>query len=229
MNKNRDYFLIHRLREHYDALMHNFKGIVTVDDFLADDVIKKAILFDLFQIGELIANQLSKESLSKIDKNDLWGVISVRNYVVHGYYVLEYDKIINSINNDLPRLVTIIENIVKNNYNEELNKMMNDGSAEVKSDSGTSRQSLDWGALGPSMFETIADILVAGIFNLFPIMIHTIMSSFVEDGTGLFTIESLVFNDTKVEKSIRLLIAITAKARIKPIGIKTITAVLAGV
>lgn len=125
MNKNRDYFLIHRLREHYDALMHNFKGIVTVDDFLADDVIKKAILFDLFQIGELIANQLSKESLSKIDKNDLWGVISVRNYVVHGYYVLEYDKIINSINNDLPRLVTIIENIVKNNYNEELNKMMN--------------------------------------------------------------------------------------------------------
>ena len=125
MNKNRDYRVVNRMRDHYNALMQNFQGIVTVDDFLSDDVIKKAILFDLFQIGELVASQLSERTLSKLDKNDLRGVISVRNHVVHGYYILEYDKIISSINNDLPRFITLVEDIVRSEYKEDLNKMMN--------------------------------------------------------------------------------------------------------
>ena len=55
-----------KMEEHYNELSHNYLGIETIQDFLSDELRKKAILFDLFQIGEQM-NRLPKSFIEKLN------------------------------------------------------------------------------------------------------------------------------------------------------------------
>lgn len=55
-----------KMEEHYNELSHNYLGIETIQDFLSDEFRKKAILFDLFQIGEQM-NRLPKSFIEKLN------------------------------------------------------------------------------------------------------------------------------------------------------------------
>ena len=94
----------HILR-HYEELLAELEQINdNFETFDQNMVYQKAIKMDLFQIGELF-NSLSKEVKSKFDKRDIRGVVDVRNYIAHGYIVLNNRSIWNDIHNDLPRLM----------------------------------------------------------------------------------------------------------------------------
>lgn len=71
----------------------------------------KAIKMDIIQIGEH-CNALSHETQNKIQKSDLRGIINLRNFIAHGYVMIEEDIIWKSIHEDLPRLI------------EQLNKLL---------------------------------------------------------------------------------------------------------
>ena len=59
---------------------------------------------DIFQIGGHV-NHLSEELSSKLDHNDVRGVVSIRNYIGHGYTVLKEKYVEEVINIHLPRLI----------------------------------------------------------------------------------------------------------------------------
>ena len=59
---------------------------------------------DIFQIGEHV-NHLSEGAMGKLDHNDVRGVVSIRNYIGHGYTVLKEKYIDEVINIHLPRLI----------------------------------------------------------------------------------------------------------------------------
>ena len=65
---------------------------------------------DLFQIGEHI-NNLSDETKAKLSAHDLRGVINIRNFIGHGYVVLDDEIIWDSIRNDCPRLIEALQKI----------------------------------------------------------------------------------------------------------------------
>ena len=85
---------------HYNELSYELSKKKEIDE----EYLNKAIYMDIFQIGEHV-NHLSDDIKEKLDHNDVRGVVSIRNYIGHGYTVLK-EKFINEVLNiHLPRLV----------------------------------------------------------------------------------------------------------------------------
>ena len=96
---------------HYNELCFELKNYEEEADPKRKELIyKKAIYMDLFQIGEHI-NNLSDETKAKLSANDLRGVINIRNFIGHGYVVLDDEIIWDSIRNDCPRLIEALQKI----------------------------------------------------------------------------------------------------------------------
>ena len=110
MKETNPFKVLQKMEEHYYELSQNYLGIESIQDFLSDDVKKKAILFDLFQIGEQM-NRLPKSLIAQLNNKDIVGLISIRNHIVHGYLKVDDEIIYDSIINDLPRLIEQINNI----------------------------------------------------------------------------------------------------------------------
>ena len=75
---NKDKLIKDYINKHYQELLDCLKEINdNFDNFLNDQIIQKAISFDLFQIGELF-NNLSNDFASKLNKRDVRGIIDIR-------------------------------------------------------------------------------------------------------------------------------------------------------
>ena len=91
--------------KHFNELSDAVDGID--DDFETFDtnlIYQKAIKMDLLQIGELF-NTFSDEVKSQFNNRDIRGIIDVRNYIAHGYIVLNNRTVWKDIHDDLPRLI----------------------------------------------------------------------------------------------------------------------------
>ena len=73
---------------------------------------RKAILLDLFQIGELF-NGLSDETKKHFTKEECRGIVDTRNYIAHGYIELKDKSIWNTLYKELPPLVAKLEELFK--------------------------------------------------------------------------------------------------------------------
>ena len=108
----RDNQIIRYVNKHYGELLDEMKNIKSYEDFIKADnkYLQKAITFDILQIGENLTH-LSNESANQINSRELKGIVDTRNIVVHGYAVVKEKLIYKSIIEDLPRLMTQINNI----------------------------------------------------------------------------------------------------------------------
>ncbi|MBQ8292643.1 MAG: DUF86 domain-containing protein [Bacilli bacterium] len=105
MNK-KDEQIIYHINNHYQE----FKLIKNYEDFVSNNIIKKAIILDLIQIGYNV-NKLSFEFQKQINKINLRGVVGIRNHLVHGYGTID-DKIVwTAIKENLPDFIFEINNI----------------------------------------------------------------------------------------------------------------------
>ena len=77
MKETNPFKVLAKMEEHYNELSHNYLGVETIQDFLSDELRKKAILFDLFQIGE----QKSNSSESKLSNKQKTRVSSCFYYL----------------------------------------------------------------------------------------------------------------------------------------------------
>ena len=71
----------------------------------------KCIRMDLIQMGELV-HHLSKETKSSLNPDDVSGVVSIRNIVVHGYSTIKDDYIWDTIDNYCPSLIEQLKKII---------------------------------------------------------------------------------------------------------------------
>jgi len=98
--------------KHYNSLKQFLKEINNnYEIFEKNELYQKAIKMDLFQIGELV-NHFSDELLMKINKKDVKGVIDIRNYIAHGYQIVNNNEVWTTLQNDLPKLIEQIEQLV---------------------------------------------------------------------------------------------------------------------
>ena len=100
----KDEQLIDHIIKHYNELLDEIAEIN--DDYETFDentIYQKAIKMDLFQIGELF-NSLSGSVTCHFDNRDVRGIVDIRNYIAHGYIVLDNKNIWRVIHNDLPKL-----------------------------------------------------------------------------------------------------------------------------
>lgn len=80
------------------------------ENYLNDLVIRKAITFDIFQIGELFSN-LSDKCKKYFKNDDVKGLKDIRNFIAHGYVYIENIELWKCIHEELPRIVATLNNI----------------------------------------------------------------------------------------------------------------------
>ena len=84
---------------------------LTLDQFLADEIVGDAVLMNLLVIGEA-ANRLP-EGLRGQHPEVPWGtLIGLRNIIAHGYFALDRRIIWETSRNDLPTLLPQLRQIV---------------------------------------------------------------------------------------------------------------------
>lgn len=118
-----DYKIIKKIDEHYQALSNNYLGIKTIQDFLSNDSRKKVILFDLFQIGENV-NHFSNKFRSQLNERDISGLVSIRNYIAHGYDSIDYRIVKKAIEEELLPFINSIKTIARKFYEEDLKNIL---------------------------------------------------------------------------------------------------------
>jgi len=105
---NRDKLILEYIFSHYDNLVNDLN-----DEILSDERKQRLCCFSLFQIGENV-NHLSLEIKNTLNKNDLNGIVDVRNFIGHGYDTqLRMSEINKILEEDLPNLINQLKQIYK--------------------------------------------------------------------------------------------------------------------
>lgn len=98
--KNPDWNVVLHMRTHCKEIVEESVGIDSLEAFSASGPIRKAIIFDLTQIGEL-ANRLSPRLKGAIGSEEVGKVVGMRNVFVHGYGEIDDSIVYSSLKNDL--------------------------------------------------------------------------------------------------------------------------------
>ena len=96
---------------HYYELIDELERIKATDDPVMKDLLwRKCVYMDLFQIGEHV-NNLSVEIKTQLNSRDCRGIVDIRNTIGHGYVVTDPKKIMSTIDQDLPKLITRLKEL----------------------------------------------------------------------------------------------------------------------
>lgn len=108
MKSERDYF-DHILEEL--EFIESQSTLLTMDDFLADPVLKRAVVRSIEIIGEAIKkiSPVIKEKYGQVE----WRKISgARDHLIHGYFMIDYDIVWDIVVNKVPQLKKQIHEII---------------------------------------------------------------------------------------------------------------------
>lgn len=102
--------------EHILASINNiyqFKQGRTDEQIINDSMCYYAIIYQLVVIGET-SNLLTKEFRTSHPDTAWRQIIGMRNFIIHGYDIVDAKEIINVLKNDLPILKQQIESYLNN-------------------------------------------------------------------------------------------------------------------
>lgn len=102
---------IEHIFRHYEELLNEKHDYEIEKDEEQRNRLIKCIRMDLIQMGELV-HHLSKETKSRLNPDDVSGVVSIRNIVVHGYSTIKDDYIWDTIDNYCPSLMEQLKKII---------------------------------------------------------------------------------------------------------------------
>ena len=88
------------------------EGISDRKDFVANTLVVEACVFNLSQIGEL-TRKLDKPFIDKHPEIPWLAMYGLRNRIIHDYDGVNLDLIWQIIKDDLPALITKLENLQK--------------------------------------------------------------------------------------------------------------------
>ncbi len=107
--ENKDKEILLKILKHAEHAISYSSKYDDLASFEADEMCVEATVFNLMQIGELAKASLSdalKESIKSIPWNQIYGL---RNRIVHGYEGVNFSIVWDTIQDDLPELVSEIK------------------------------------------------------------------------------------------------------------------------
>lgn len=123
MKETSDFSIAKHICEHYDELKTSLDKIHNLDEFSSNTERRKAILFDFFQIGELL-NQLSRSFKIAFNNKYLVSIVAIRNRIVHGYETIKDEVIYSTLKNDIPSFVKELDLFSKRYYQLYLKELI---------------------------------------------------------------------------------------------------------
>lgn len=85
---------------------------LTLDQLAADDLVRDAVVHNLQIIGEG-ANHLPDDLLARHPEVEWHKLIGMRNVIAHGYFALDERIVWETIQNDLPTLLPVLEAVAE--------------------------------------------------------------------------------------------------------------------
>ena len=107
MNGKINFILEHMLEDAKDIEAFS-KKVESLDAFLVDSLVKKAIIMSLLNIGEL-ANKLPDEFVYENPEVPWRAMVGMRNLAAHGYHILNLEIVWDTIQTSIPELIDFIE------------------------------------------------------------------------------------------------------------------------
>ncbi|NLF32860.1 MAG: DUF86 domain-containing protein [Planctomycetes bacterium] len=110
MSKHEDRVSLTDMLSHASEAVELMRGIDR--EGLARDRVKQLALTRLMEILGEAANRVSSAAQCRHPDVPWPQVIAMRNRLVHGYDVIDYDLLWDTITNDLPPLIAVLQRIV---------------------------------------------------------------------------------------------------------------------
>lgn len=88
-----------------------FTSGVSKEEFEENEVIQNAVMYSLQIMGEAAA-RVSKDTRRVHPEINWLQMVGLRNRIVHEYFRIDYGTIWDTIHNDLPHLVELIEPLI---------------------------------------------------------------------------------------------------------------------
>ena len=110
-NLKTDMYYLNKALMDIDFIIKNTTGL-NEEELVENEILMDSIFFRLIQISENI-KRLSREFLESNSSFPYYEVLGFRNRVVHDYGNIDYYIVYNTIINDIPKLKTIISNIIR--------------------------------------------------------------------------------------------------------------------
>jgi uncharacterized protein with HEPN domain len=92
------------------ASINRFMVSLSLDDFLANEMVQAAVLFKLGIIGEALNKAAELDDSLREAIPDLGKIIGMRNRIVHAYDQIDFEILWDAIHSDLPDLKIRLEN-----------------------------------------------------------------------------------------------------------------------
>lgn len=105
----KDRKVLEKILDHASAIANETRALNTAEEFKNNDLISKAALFDLMQIGELAKDGLSQDLIRELSTIPWPQIYALRNRIVHGYAFVDYRIIWETISEDIPKLITALK------------------------------------------------------------------------------------------------------------------------
>lgn len=108
-----------RLLDALDAIasINSFIGSLSLEDFLANEMVQAAVLFKLGVIGEALNKAAELDDSLRKAIPDLGTIIGMRNPIVHAYDQIDFEILWDAIHSDLPDLKIRLENYLAQGEN----------------------------------------------------------------------------------------------------------------
>ena len=123
MKEGRDFALVFQINEHYKDLKDDMMHISSLEDFINGQSIRRAILFDFLQIGELF-NHLSPSFIKGFNNKHSTDLIDIRNRIVHGYGKIKDSIIYGTITKEFDDFIENLNCFAKDYYFQQVRALI---------------------------------------------------------------------------------------------------------
>lgn len=109
--QHRDAVILGKIKDEAAIALNMIKGM-TSDDFISNEIIKRAVCMTVINIGELVKN-LSDE-IRTANGNIPWRAIAgFRDIAAHKYQTLYMGDVFKTVSEDFPTLIADIDGILQ--------------------------------------------------------------------------------------------------------------------
>ena len=106
--KDNNYYIARILEDIRFIINHT--AVLSIDDFIADEVLQDSMMFRLVQISES-AGRLTPEFKEKHSSIPWGDIAGLRNRIVHDYGNVNLQIVFDTLKDDIPDLKEIIETL----------------------------------------------------------------------------------------------------------------------
>lgn len=112
-NLNRDLTILLHMKKYTEEITNLNLSNITFEEFVNNYVLRNSISMDLMQIGELV-NHLSQDYIKNTNDKMNWLIIKgMRNHFAHGYFSMDYQIILDTARNDIPKFQKLLDEEIK--------------------------------------------------------------------------------------------------------------------